>query len=80
MINSKQIENETAFAVIYLRAKATPCYTCGKQPDQTKESGLRILSCGGSDCEKTASYGKLDAAFLSWNSLQNSLAARLKKR
>lgn len=80
MISKSDIENETQFAIIYLRGKALPCHTCGKQPDHDYQPGVRLIWCGGGECEKSVTDGRLDDGFSDWNSMQNTLAARIKTK
>ena len=80
MIDQKQIDEESPFAILYLREKSLPCFTCGKKPDHVYYPGSRLIWCGGSECQRSVTDDRLDRGFADWNSIQNNLAISKRKR
>lgn len=80
MIDRKQIDQESPFAILYLREKSLPCATCGKKPDHAYYPGARLIWCGGKECQRSVTDDTLDRGFSDWNSIQNNLARLNKKR
>lgn len=80
MIDQKQIDEEASFAILYLREKSLPCFTCGKKPDHVYYPGARLIWCGGLKCRRSVTDGRLDRGFADWNWIQNNLAISKRKR